>query len=332
MMDKNITNMIKVLSQYKDLFIKYLDLKNIHYQNYSENNIRMDSLGSDNRNGLSVDLDKMFYYDFKTGEKGTVIELLSKILNINYRLILVELQNLINNNIENLSLDNTKENKEIVPTKKELISYPEKLLDLYPLTISEIFEKDGILPSTQILFGIRYEKESNRILIPVYFKDNLVGIIGRLNQTEVPKGVAKYLPLLHYPKSEMLFGYDLNKDYIKALDFVILVESEKSVMKAFQNDIHNVLAVGGSNISKSQIKILEELGISKVIVSFDSDKDKEKMIKDCKKWFKGSKLKVYFNNTNTELVESKSSIFDMKWTKDYLAKYINNYTERVICE
>ena len=43
----------------------------------------------------------------------------------------------------------------------------------------------------------------------------------------------------------MLFGYDLCENGIKRTKTVILVESEKSVMKSIQIGLFNTLAVGG---------------------------------------------------------------------------------------
>ena len=76
-----------------------------------------------------------------------------------------------------------------------------------------------------------------------------------------------------------MFGYDINISDIKSKKYVILVESEKSVLKAYQLGIRNVLAIGGSSISKYHIELLKQNGITNVIILFDQDKN----IKDIKK-------------------------------------------------
>lgn len=70
----------------------------------------------------------------------------------------------------------------------------------------------------------------------------------------------------------MLFGIDKNLQFIKNEGYAVLVEAEKSVMKAFSKNIRNVLATGGSHLFEEQCELLIRLGINDVIVSFDSDK------------------------------------------------------------
>ena len=324
----NDNTFIKLLRNNKHLLFEYLKNKNIRYTvNIDESSIRMDSIGSDNFNGLSLSLNSMVYYDFKSTEKGNVLDLLSIITNLNKHLIMFEFKCLLEKlNYEIQKVDN---NDYIEYEKKELLEYPKRLLDLFPNIISDLFLKDNINEPTQLLFNIKYDKETDRVLIPVMFKNKLVGIIGRYNNSDVPKKVPKYYPILVYPKSEVLFGYDLCENTIKKSKAVILVESEKSVIKSVQQGVYHTLAVGGSNISKSQIKLLEELGVENVFISFDSDKDKETLLIQIKKWFKDTKFNVYLVDNNTKFVSEKSCIFDMNWDKKLIIKYLKKFKELV---
>ena len=270
----------------------------------------------------------MTFYDFKTLQKGNVLDLLSILTNLNKYMIMFEIKGLVDKS--NYELSKIDSNEFIEYEKKELLEYPKGLLNLYPYTISELFLNDNINEVTQLIFDIKYDKESDRILIPVIFKNNLVGMIGRYNNSEVPKKVPKYYPILTYPKSEVLFGYDLCKDTILNTGTVILVESEKSVMKSIQIGLFNTLAVGGSNISKSQIKLLEELKVKRVFISFDSDKEKEVLLTQIKEWFEKSNIKVYFTNNNTKYISEKSCIFDMNWDKKKTLNYIKKYSTKVL--
>lgn len=324
----NDNTFIKLLKDNKYLLFEYLKNKNIRYTvNVDESSIRMDSIGSDNFNGLSLSLNSMVYYDFKSTEKGNVLDLLSIITNLNKHLIIFEFKCLI----EKLDYEIQKINNNdyIEYEKKELLEYPKRLLDLFPNTISDLFLKDNINEPTQLLFNIRYDKETDRVLIPVEFKGKLVGMIGRYNNSEVPKNIPKYYPILVYPKSEVLFGYDLCKDIIEKTRTVILVESEKSVMKSIQCELYNTLAVGGSNVSKSQIELLKELGVRKIFICFDSDKEKEKLLTQINKWFKDKQFDIYFIDNNTKYVDEKSCIFDMCWNKKNILKYIKKFSEKV---
>ena len=320
---------LNLLKSNKHLVFEYFKIKNIRYSvNVDESTIRMDSIGSDNYNGLVLSLNTMTYYDFKTLQKGNVLDLLSILTNLNKYMIMFEIKSLVDKS--NYELSKIDSNEFIEYEKKELLEYPKGLLNLYPCTISELFLNDNINEVTQLMFDVKYDKESDRILIPVIFKNNLVGMIGRYNNSEVPKKVPKYYPILTYPKSEVLFGYDLCKDTILNTGTVILVESEKSVMKSIQIGLFNTLAVGGSNISKSQIKLLNELGVERVFISFDSDKEKEVLLTQIKEWFEKSNIKVYFTNNNTKYISEKSCIFDMNWDKKKTLNYIKKYSTKVL--
>lgn len=321
---------INLMKDNKYLLFEYLNRNNIRYTvNAEETSIRMSSIDSNNYNGLSLSLNTMVFYDFKTDRKGTIIDLLVETVHKSIYEIYMEIKQLI------LHTDyEVKISKDINSVyeyeKRELLNYPKQLLDLYPNSISSLFLKDGLNEITQALFDIRYDKESDRILIPVIFKNNLVGMIGRYNSFEVPKKIPKYFPILVYPKSEILFGYDLCESSIKSNGNVILVESEKSVMKSIQVGLFNTLAVGGSNVSKSQINLLKNLNVKNIFVCFDSDKNKDDMLKFIERKFKNVKFNVYFLDNNTRYIKKKSCIFDMGWDKNKIIKYLNKFNTKVI--
>ena len=325
----NETIFIKLLKQNKYILFEYLKVKGIRYSvNIEETSLRMDSIDSDNLNGLCLSLNTMTFYDFKTLQKGSVLDLLSILTGLNKYLVMFEIKSLVDkSNYELSKIDN---NEFIEYEKKELLDYPVRLLDLFPNIISDLFLKDNINETSQLLFNIKYDKETDRVLIPVMFKNRLVGMIGRYNNSEVPKKLPKYYPILVYPKSEVLFGYDICKDTILNTGTVILVESEKSVMKSIQIGLFNTLAVGGSNVSKSQIKLLEELKVKRVFISFDSDKEKEVLLTQIKGWFKSTEIDIYFIDNNTKHIMEKSCIFDMMWDKQKILNYIKKYSIKVL--
>ncbi len=321
---KNDLILSKILKNNKYLLFEYLRLKDIRYDvNFEETSLRMDSFKSNNYNGLSLSLEKMIYYDFKNSLKGSVLDMLHKICNKPKIEILLEFKDIIYNNKYNINPIDEEDFQENVI--KEIPNYPINLLNLYPQTISDLFLEDGIDEKTQAIFEIKYDIDSDRVLIPVKFKNNLVGIIGRFNNKIVPKGVAKYLPLLAYPKSEILFGYDLCNSTIRKSKKVILVESEKSVMKSIQLGLFNTLAIGGSFISNSQIKLLSELEVKDVYICFDSDKNLEELKEYILKQFKNTEFNVYIIDNNTKYINEKSCLFDMKFKFKVFKNYFNKF-------
>lgn len=328
-MSNNDITFMNLLKNNKYLLFEYLKFKNIRYNvNIEETSLRMDSINSNNYNGLVLSLNTMTFYDFKNIEKGTVLDLLSILTNLDKNLIMFEFKMLSKN--MNYKFQKVENNLDYEFEKKELLEYPRKLLDLFPCVISDLFLNDGINETTQVLFDIKYDKETDRILIPVIFKDKLVGIVGRYNNSEVPKKIPKYYPILSYPKSEVLFGYDLCKNKIIDTKTVILVESEKSVMKSIQRDMYNTLAIGGSNISNSQIELLKELDVKNIFISLDSDKNRDSLLTQINKWFKNEKnFNIYLVDNNTKYVNEKSCIFDMNWSKEITLKYIKKFNYKV---
>ena len=135
----------------------------------------------------------------------------------------------------------------------------------------------GITRDSMDKFGIGWYARQACISIPVVQGGQLVGCKGRYTrQKDIENG--KYRPItlldgtvMKFPSSACLYGYDQNKADIKRSKTAWLVESEKSVLKMDSWGIHNVLAVFGSNVSKQQIRMLLDLGVSKIILGFDSD-------------------------------------------------------------
>ena len=207
---------------------------------------------------------------------------------------------------------------------------PEKILELFPEVVSELFLNDNINEITQKEFEIRYDGSTNRILIPVRNeKKELVGILSRINAKEFPNKVSKYNTFISYPPSLVLFGIDKNLQFIKNEGYAVLVEAEKSVMKAFSKNIRNVLATGGSHLYEEQCELLIRLGIKDIIVSFDSDKSFTGVInsvKGLKIKFPELKFRVH-KVLESPAVSEKSSIFDMEsWTKSEIENHILNYS------
>lgn len=207
---------------------------------------------------------------------------------------------------------------------------PEGILDFFPKVVSDLFLEDNIDEFTQDSFGLRYDKITNRILIPVRNeKHELVGILSRINAKEFPNNVSKYNTFISYPPSMVLFGLDRNLKFIRREGYAVLAEAEKSVMKAFSKGIRNVLATGGSHLFEEQCELLIRLGITDVIVSFDSDKSFKGVInsvKGLKVKYPEIKFRVH-KVLESPAVRDKSSVFDMaEWTRNEIENHILNFS------
>lgn len=182
---------------------------------------------------------------------------------------------------ENKCIDNWAELRRFLPNAElepdKLLTYDKSVLSLFDHLYPQEWLDYGI--STDILdkFGIGWYARQACISIPVLFNGQLVGVRGRYTrEQDVAKG--KYRPIctldgqvLKLATSQVMYGYDQNKAAIEKSCQVVLFESEKSVLKAPSYNLHNALAVFGSNISKQHIQLLLELGVNDVVLAFDSD-------------------------------------------------------------
>lgn len=226
----------------------------------------------------------------------------------------------------------TLEIKELVSSTnrkgKDYKLLPEHWLDDFETVTADLFLQDGIDENTQKVFDIRYDSHTNRLIIPVRnHKKELVGLLGRLNSKDTPKNVSKYNTFISYPPSLVLFGMDKNLESIREKGHVIIVEAEKSVMKAYQKGITNVVACSGSRLFEEQIELLLELGITNIIISMDSDQTFSKLIQYAATVMKQNDgLKIRVHNTQDGEIDTKSCVFDMNWDKDKLLSHIENFS------
>lgn len=143
--------------------------------------------------------------------------------------------------------------------------YDKAILNPYPQVFAKRFLDDNISLTAQNEFDIRYDTESQRILIPIYDSvGELIGLKGRANW-EVGADDTKYLYLIPCRCSETLYGYAHNYQNL-AGQTVCVCESEKAVMQAWSYGYQNFVGIGGSRVSNCQCKLLVELMPKKIIL------------------------------------------------------------------
>lgn len=148
-------------------------------------------------------------------------------------------------------------------------TYDESLLHKYKMYGNARFVKDHISIDAQQFFGIRYDVESQGIVIPIRNQlGQLMGIKVRCNY-EVEDGEMKYYYLIPCAMSQTLFGYSQNYNYLVD-NTVYILESEKSVMQCYSYGIRNCVALGSGSISNKQVQMLFELNPKKIIFLHDT--------------------------------------------------------------
>ena len=171
--------------------------------------------------------------------------------------------------------------------------------------------RDGISATTQEHFRIGYDAYSNRIAIPWFDEiGRCIGVQGRLDREE-EEWECKYLPLINFYKSNTLYGLNLAYKDIQNKNQIIICESEKSVMKAYQMGYTNVVCVGCHSLSLRQIKLIKSLAVN-VVLAYDSDIPLEESIKQAKELII---FNPFFSNEvyvlDMDGLQEKSCIFDL---------------------
>jgi DNA primase len=118
-----------------------------------------------------------------------------------------------------------------------------------------------------------YDRFTGRLVFPLIdFRGQILGFSGRV----IPgakKEQAKYINSPEteiYHKSQMVFGLNLAKDFIRSENTVIVVEGEFDMISPFQANIKNVVAVKGTAFTEEQLQLLRRYAET-LVLALDAD-------------------------------------------------------------
>ncbi|MGL5051812.1 MAG: hypothetical protein ACRC6E_14465 [Fusobacteriaceae bacterium] len=275
----------------------------------------------DSKGSCMINLENLSYKRWSDGTTGDIITLIMSKLNCGFKVAINDAKYKLG--ITNIEIIQTKHNESSIfkdlliniTEVKGTFEYTKRELNKYAPIISQVFRKDGIHMFTQIKFDIRYDEESDRIVI--FWKDilgNIVGCVGRANWSIKPTD-QKYLALLPFSKRKYLFGLCENLPFIQSAKHCIIVEAEKSTMQADSFGVNNIVSIGMSHIDKLQIQNLYDIGCRKVTLAYDEDKDYVEYVKkaeNIKKWFTDIEVYAIIDKENKYLFKgSKLSPTDL---------------------
>lgn len=147
-------------------------------------------------------------------------------------------------------------------------TYPEEILEQYGNTPNTLWLRDDISLSTQRKWGIGFDTMSQRITMPIRTSTGeVMAVKGRLNG-EPSEFEPKYLYIVNGPMSQTLFGYSENYSSLYEGE-ILVVESEKSVLKLDSWGYNNVVALGSNSLSTTQAKLLMSLNPKRVTFMLD---------------------------------------------------------------
>ncbi len=191
--------------------------------------------------------------------------------------------------------------------------------------------REGIMPWTCDKFKIGYSNQKKRIIIPERYwcgsENDYLGIMGRTVIKEFEMlDIPKYLAIKPYPRSINLYGLQENYQYIQEENYVVIAESQKSVLKRHSRNDKTVVAIGCHDISEEQVKILIGLNVE-IIIAMDVGVDINHIRSMCERFYGIRKISYIYDKYN--LLKDKEAPMDAtNKIYNYLFKYRITYNEK----
>lgn len=185
----------------------------------------------------------------------------------------------------------------------------ELLHDYIPLLYIGWF-REGIMPWTANKYGLAYSYRRKRVIIPMryWLTGELLGVNSRTTVENYEEfGIKKFFITPSYPKSLNIFGLWENRKAIEDADYVVVFESEKSVLKRDSLNDPTGVALSGHTISDEQVRILIGLNVD-IIISLDNDIPVEEVRHICEKF--NNIRNVYYTHDKWGLLGKKDSTAD----------------------
>lgn len=125
----------------------------------------------------------------------------------------------------------------------------------------------------------RFDLWGNRVVYPISDENgNIIGFRNRaINDPNVPKfiGTSSNSPL--HPSVTPIYGLHVVRQAIRQNDGeLVIVEGQNDVLHMYSDQIHNVAGSMGTSLSTEHFKMLEQIGVKKLIVMFDGDEAGQK--------------------------------------------------------
>ena len=162
----------------------------------------------------------------------------------------------------------------------QLSEYNRNIIDTLPPLYPQAWIDEGISEETMEKYQIRYYERCNQTVIPCFDDEaRLVGVRVR-NWDKDRVEQAKYMPLVtldgqcyKFNTNQVFYGINYNKPEIERTGKVIIVESEKAVMKLdTYMGRHNIaLGMYGSNLGIQRRNQLLKMGVNTVSYVVDND-------------------------------------------------------------
>lgn len=244
-------------------------------------------LKNENTPSFSIRNDSNIFYDFSSGQGGTIINFVMAYNNCSFGKaieILKQYAGISDDvNAEHVTqLDATKiakmfRTKEIKRKESNPRILPDDYMSRYKWDEEKLkpWLDEGISLESMKKYGVKYDQFSNRIVFPIRdMTGRIINVSGRtLDPDYKRKGLRKYTYFQGFGGGlNTFYGYYENQKEIKDKGEIILFEGAKSVLKADAWGAYNTSAVLTSHLSQFQMEQLIKLGVD-VVVGFDEGVD-----------------------------------------------------------
>lgn len=189
--------------------------------------------------------------------------------------------------------------------------------------------REGITERTRKKFGLAYSYKRKRIVIPhrQWLTGELVGMNMRTTVDNYDElDISKYWITPTYQKQLNLYGLYENYDAIQKAGYVVIYESEKSVLKRDSLCDPTGVAISGHALSDEQVRVLIGLNVD-IIISMDNDVPIEEIRHMASKFY--HIRNVYYTFDKWNLLGQKDSITDMSnKIFNFMMKYKIKFDEK----
>lgn len=192
----------------------------------------------------------------------------------------------------------------------------DKLLDDFVPLLHIDWVRQGITERTRKKFGLAYSYRHKRVVIPMryWLTGELLGFNQRTTIENYKEfNIKKYFITPTYPKQLNLYGLYENYESIQKAGYVVVAESEKSVLKRDSLGDSTVVALSGKSMSDEQVRILAGLNVE-IVIALDKDVDINEIRHLCEK-FKNIR-KVSYIHDFMGILGDKDAPMDAR-NKDY---------------
>ena len=119
-----------------------------------------------------------------------------------------------------------------------------------------------------------FDRFQGRIIFPLFdHRGNIVGFAGRILPEKEKEDLSKYInspetPIYH--KSNLLYGLNLTRQFIKRKGIAIVTEGELDTISSWQAGVKNVAAIKGTALTEEQVRLISRFA-GKLILALDTD-------------------------------------------------------------